>query len=277
MMPSPPPPFAARKRPGPLLASVLVIWLASIDLAVAEPSVAEIVDRTNATAYYQGKDGRATVEMTIVDKQGRTRTRKLSILRRNDPGGKNRGQRYYVYFHAPADLAKTVFMVHKHIDRDDDRWLYLPALDLVKRIAATDKRTSFVGSDFVYEDVSGRSLDADTHKLLETTKNYYVLEHTPKDKGAVNFARYTMHVHRTTFLPTRVEYYDAAGKKIRMMTVDGVETIGGYPTVTKATMHDLAAGSKTTVTYSDVRYDLDLPERIFTERYLRRPPQQHLK
>jgi len=263
--------------------SPLLLLLASLFVlggtARAEPTLDEIITRTNHAAYYQGKDGRARVKLTITDRQGRSRTRDLTILRRNEPAADNRdgNQQYYVYFHGPADVAKTVFMVHKKVGGEDDRWLYLPGLDLVKRIAAADKRTSFVGSDFVYEDVSGRSLDEDAHKLVKTTKSYYVLEHTPKQPDKVDFARYTMYVHTTTFLPTKVEYVDAKGTATRVMTVDKVETIGGHPTITKMTMEDKKTGSKTVIEYSQIEYDLGLPADVFTERYLRRVPVKYIK
>ena len=130
-------------------------------------SVQEIVDRSNLAAYYEGKDGRSHVNMTITDSQGRTRERRFIILRRDDKDGGD--QKFYVHFSRPSDVRNMVFMVWKHIGQNDDRWLYLPALDLVKRIAASDKRTSFVGSHFFYEDVSGRNPADDTHELIETT------------------------------------------------------------------------------------------------------------
>ena len=236
----------------------------------------EIVVRTNQAAYYQGDDGRATVTMTITDSQGSERTREFTVLRRNDPDSDG-DQRFYVYFHKPADFSKMVFMVHKHTEGDDDRWLYLSSLDLVKRIAASDERTSFVGSDFFYEDVSGRSPSEDDHELIKTTESYYVLEHKPKDSGSVEFARYTTYIHRKTFLPTKAEYFDASGKKYRVMTVDAVKEFDGKPTVTKATIEDLRAGSKTVIEFSNVEYDIGIPDKIFTERYLRRPPVKYLK
>lgn len=269
-----------------MIRSVAITFLLALTLgaagrtpeAVAAPTIDAIVAKTNHAAYYQGKDGRARVKMTITDKQGRTRVRELTVLRRNQPGGRDGDQQYYVYFHGPADVAKTVFMVHKKVGGgDDDRWLYLPGLDLVKRIAAADKRTSFVGSDFVYEDVSGRGLDEDTHTLTKTTKSYYVLEHVPKDRSKVSFARYVMYVHTGTFLPTKVEYLNAAGATVRVMTVDKVQKIQGHPTMTQVTIEDRTTGSKTTVEYRDVKYDLGLPAEIFTERYLRRVPVKYIK
>jgi len=260
-----------------------VLAAAPVFAAGADLSVEQIVQRTNYRAYYQGKDGRAQVAMTITDAQGRTRTRQFTILRRDDqpedaPDESFTGeQAFYVYFHRPADVNKMVFMVHKHLDRDDDRWLYLPALDLVKRIAASDKRTSFVGSHFFYEDVSGRSTALDTHELVETTANYYVLKNVPKDKTGVEFAYYIMWIHRKTFIPVKIEYYDDQGRVYRTYQALKVETIQGRPTVTKAKMADAHIGGETVLEYTDVRYDIGLPKSIFAERYLRQPPRKYLK
>jgi outer membrane lipoprotein-sorting protein len=240
------------------------------------PSVDTIVNKANHAAYYQGKSGRAQVKMTITDRGGSKRVRRMTVLRKNQ-GADDGDQKFYVYFHEPADVAKTVFMVHKKVGSEDDRWLYLPSLDLVKRIAAADKRTSFVGSDFVYEDVSGRNVKADRHKLVKTTDKYYVVESTPRSRGRVRFSRYTTYIHKSTFLPTKTEYYDRRGRKYRVMTVNKVSRVQGHPTITKITIRDLSSRSKTVVQYRNVRYGLSLPDRIFTERYLRRMPVRYMR
>ncbi len=254
------------------------------DTAAAEtPSADEIVRRANHVQYYQGRDGRATVDMTITDKDGKERTRRFVVLRRDgeekdDPSGKTDGaQKFYVYFQRPADWNKTVYLVHKHMGQDDDRWLYLPGLDLVKRIAASDERTSFVGSHFVYEDISGRNLTEDTHTVEKMTENAYVLRNTPKEPDTVEFSYYLVWVHKKTFLPYHTEYFDKKGKKYRVGSASKTETIDGYVTVTEAVMQNLNTGGKTVVRYSDIDYDMDLPESIFTERYLRNPPRKHLR
>lgn len=265
---------------GGLLAS---LWLAGAS-AETTPGVDEIIHRANQTSYYQGKDGRAQVMMTITDSQGRERERRFTILRRDVPDSDdiageayNGDQQFYVFFQRPADVNKMAFLVWKHLGSDDDRWLYLPALDLVKRIAASDQRTSFVGSDYFYEDVSGRDINADDHELLEVTDNYYVLKHTPKDPDSVEFSHYVMYVHKTSFIPVQTEYFDKNGEKYRVATALGVDTIDGYPTVTKASMEDLRSGSKTLMSYSAVTYNVGLPEEIFSERYLRRAPVNYLR
>ncbi len=238
--------------------------------------VSEVVAKANHAAYYQGKDGRAQVKMLITDKQGRKRTRNFIILRKN-MDDKDKEQKFYVYFKRPADVNKTVFMVWKHVGKDDDRWLYLPALDLVKRIAATDERTSFVGSDFFYEDVSGRNPDEDTHELLEETNNYYVVKSTPKKPDLVEFSYYKSYIHKASFIPVKIEFYDKSGKKYREAAAEKVENIQGYATVTQGSMKDLRSGSKTVLTYSSVKYDTGLPDKIFSERYLRQPPMEYLR
>lgn len=245
--------------------------------AETEPAVQDIVDKASAAAYYQGKDGKAKVSMTIVDARGRERSREFVILRTDIDDTDNGEQRFYVYFNRPADVNRTTFMVWKHVDADDDRWLYLPALDLVKRIAASDERTSFVGSHFFYEDVSGRGPDEDTHVLLEETDNYYIIESTPHRSDSVEFAKYKNWIHKTTFIPVKTEYYDNGGEAYRIYSAVKVETVDGHPTVVESRMEDLQIGGATTMVYSAVDYDVDLPEDVFTERYLRNPPRRYLR
>jgi outer membrane lipoprotein-sorting protein len=251
--------------------------------AQAAPTVEEIVAKANRAAYYQGRNGRARVAMSIKDAQGRERTREFTILRLDlEPADDTTDtftgdQKFYVYFDRPADVHKTAYLVHKHVGKDDDRWLFLPGLNLVKRIAASDTRTSFVGSDFFYEDVSGRNPADDVHELAETTDTYYVLANKPKDPKSVEFASYKMWIHKTSFLPVKAEFYDAKGEKIREAQALEVQQIQDYPTVTRSSMKDLRTGSTTTISYSKVEYNIELTEDIFTERYLRNPPRAQLR
>jgi len=262
---------------------LLGVAQASAQAAGGTPPIREIVNTADYMAYYQGRDGRARVHMVITDSQGRTRTREFTILRRDEapkgtPDKEFIGeQKFYVYFHRPADVNKMVFLVWKHIDREDDRWLYLPALDLVKRIAATDKRTSFVGSNFFYEDVSGRSLTEDKHELLEANDKEYVLKNTPKDPDSVEFSYYKMRIDRNTMIPRLIEYFDKNGEKYRVYEVLEIKEIQGYPTVVKAKMSDLRTKSNTVITYTGVKYNVGLPDKVFTERYLRRSPRRYLR
>lgn len=261
-----------------LTALVLACTVSGTDtLAELAPQAQDIVNRASAAAYYQGKDGKAAVHMSIKDAQGRERIRDFVILRTDIDGKDNSDQRFYVYFNRPADVSRTVFMVWKHAERRDDRWLYLPALDLVKRIAPGDERTSFVGSDFFYEDVSGRGPTEDRHALVETTDTYFVIESTPKERGSVEFAKYRAYIHKTTFIPVKIEYFDDRGTVYRSYEAVKVETIQGFPTVVESRMTNVPSGGSTSLRYSRVEYNVDLPQDIFTERYLRNPPHRYLR
>jgi outer membrane lipoprotein-sorting protein len=249
-------------------------------------SVDEIVQKSNHMALYQGIDGKGTVSMTITDKQGRTRKRVFNMLRKDD-GDSDTDQKYFVLFKKPADIRKMVFMVHKHAasGKDDDRWLYMPSLDLVKRIAASDKRTSFVGSDFLYEDISGRNPAEDTHELIRTTDSCYVLKNTPKNTSSVEFKYYVAHIDKKTFLPMKIEYFknnDRVYRVIESLKVVDVEANNNgakeiYPTVVSTVAKDLEKGTKSEMTFSKTKYNIGLNDNIFTERYLRRPPRNAMR
>jgi len=260
-----------------ILGFSLPIFAAGENSASKEiPDVQTIVNKANVVAYYQGKDGKAKVKMTITDKQDRKRQREFIILRKDVEDGGD--QKYFVYFQRPADVRKMVFMVHKHtdLDKDDDRWLYLPALSLVKRIAAGDKRTSFVGSDFLYEDVSGRSLKEDTHELIQTTGEMFVIKNVPKQPDTVEFNYFNVSIDRKTYVPVKMEFYDKKNKLYRVIESKKVEKIQDFPTVVKSVVSNLKTGSKTEMEFSNVKYDINLKD-IFTERYLHRPPREAIR
>ena len=235
-------------------------------------NVDEIINKANLVSYYAGKDGKSKVKMIITDSQGRKRNREFKILRFNVKDGGE--QKFYVYFEKPTDVARMTYMVWKNLGKDDDRWMYLPALDLVRRIAASDKRSSFVGSHFVYEDVSGRGVDTDIHELLGEEDGFYKIKNTPKDDQGIEFSTYAVWIDKNNFMPMKAEYYNKAGDLIRTIEALEVKDIDGHPTVFKSQATDFERGGQTVMEFSDVQYDIGLDDNIFTERYLRKPPMQ---
>ena len=218
------------------------------------------------------------VRMRLMKKTGSERIRELTMLRKNLPDGH---QKYFVYFHKPADVRQMIFMVWKYPEQNDDRWLYIPAIKLVKRIAADDSRSSFVGSDFTYEDVSGRDLTADTHTLLREDvlngRTCYVVESVPKNKKSAGYQRKISWIDKEHFLPLKEEYYDQRGELFRLYTAEEISDEHGFPTAMKRMMLNVKSGHRTEVTVQEIRYDLGLSESIFSERYLRQPPMQWLR
>lgn len=263
------------RRLTPGLAALLI----GLPLAASgedDPEVMEIVEQANRAAYYAGDDGRAEARMRIVDERGRTQTRQFTILRKDVEDGGD--QHYLVTFSRPSEYRGVAFLVEKHPDDDDDRWLYLPDQDLERRIAPGDKRTSFIGSHVFYEDVSGRDIHNDTYELLETTDEHYKIRAVPKDdEDDVEFSAYTMWIDRETHLPVTTEYEDEDGEVYRRMESSDIETIDGHPTPTRMRMEDEVMGGYTEVQFRGQTYDLGLPTDIFSERSLRNPPREWLR
>ncbi len=251
---------------------MVLLMLGLVGAAETAPEVMEIILKAEKAAYYAGQDGMADVNMKIHDANGGVRERDFRILRLNIGEG---AQKFYVFFREPADVRNMAYLVWKNgPGKDDDRWLWLPSIGRVNRIAPGDKRTSFVGSDFVYEDVSGRNPNDDVHELVETTEEAYRIKSTPKDPGSVEFAFYEVWIDKVTFLPRKAEYTNARGELYRRVSADKVEEMGGHPTVVVSTVEDLARNSRTVNTFSNVLYDVGLKENIFSERFLRRPPRE---
>jgi hypothetical protein len=232
-----------------------------------------IVARSLRAFHYAGDDMRAQVTMRLGGAGGAGRVRELVMLRRNLEGGR---QEVFTYFQSPPDVKWMTFLVHKHPERDDDRWIFIPALEQVRRIAARDKSSSFVGSDFSYEDMSGRELGDEKNRLIGEDvvgeRPCHVVEGTPT--GAAAHARRRAFIDKEHFLPLREEYLDGAGRVIKTFTADEITRQGGVFTVTRATMKNERTGHRTEIVLRDVSYDLGLDDAAFSELALRSPPRR---
>lgn len=231
-----------------------------------------IMKEAHLNMYYAGEDGRAMVEMTLEDKRGKTRNRTFVMLRKDlEDGGE---QKYFTYFYEPNDVRRTTFMVWKDPAEDDARWIYVPAIDLVKRISANDKGSSFVGSDFSYEDVSGRHWGDDTHKLLREEdldgRAAWVIESIPKEDDS--FSKKITWVGKEARMPLKEEYYGKKGELERVFLSENLETVDGYPTVLRRTMTNVKKNHKTVVEFTKIDYDMGIEDDVFTERNLKSPP-----
>lgn len=243
----------------------------------ADLGASEIVKRSLDAFYYAGADMKARVVMKLINPQGQVRERDMTMLRLNIGGSAY--QRYYIYFHGPADVKGTSFLVWKYPVKEDDRWIYVPALRLVKRIAAEDKRSSFVGSDFTYEDVSGRDLEDETYALLRkeefSGRPAYVIE--SRRKAGADYAKRISWIDQERWLPLKEEYLNARNEVIRIFNADRIEQKGKHWTVTARSMKNAQSGHRTEVVFKDVEYDVGLKQDVFTERYLRDAPAQWVR
>ena len=110
--------------------------------------------------------------------------------------------------------------------------------------------------------------------MIETTDSHFILKNTPKDPAGVEFSFHNVWIDRKTFMPTKAEYYDKEGRKYRLVEALEVQEIQGYPTVTKSRVRDLVSGGETVNEFTKIKYDIGLDDKIFSERYLRRPPKE---
>ena len=245
----------------------------------------EIMENEQQAFYSPGKDMKAEIRMELITAAGEKRIRVLTMLRWNAP--KSKDQKYFLYFREPSDVRGMTFMVWKYPLKESDRWIYVPSIDLVRRIAASDARSSFVGSDFTYEDVSGRNIAADTHTLIREEKvgdrDCYLVESVPKQP--IDYVKRISWIDKTTFLHLKEEYSDVQNQLARVFTADKIEEIAApegagrksFPTAVKRTMKNLKTGHRTEVTYTSISYNVGLQDNIFTERYLRNPPERWIK
>ncbi|RJQ52408.1 MAG: outer membrane lipoprotein-sorting protein [Nitrospiraceae bacterium] len=256
---------------------ILLIMLLPAGASALAPE--EVMKKSQEAFLYQGKDFKARVMMKLISKGGQERIRELTMLRKNygESGG---AQKYFMYFYQPADVKDMTFMVYKFPAKDDDRWLFVPAINMVRRIAAQDKSSSFVGSDFTYEDVSGRDIEDDNHTITKEekldAKDCYVIKSAPKAQD-VDYSYKLSWIDKGSFLPLKEEYYDKKGELYRVFSADEIKDVKGFPTITKRTMKNLLSGHRTEVTYTKADYSIGIEDSLFSERFLKQPPKKWIE
>lgn len=243
------------------------------------PSADEIMPQYYTAFYAPAKDSRIEARLDLIDSKGTKRTRRLTIWRLNlNPEGTL--QKVLIYFHEPPDVRGLSIMVWKYPDRDDDRWMFIPALNMIRRLSARDYSQSFVGSDFTYEDGTGRDVSIDTHRFVreEALKGTpcYIVETTPGSKSS--WTRQVIWIDKNTLLPKRQEFYNVNNKLERVFSGEPAEVIktsngnGAFPTMLKRKMENVLTGHHSVFSFLSVEYNIGLKESDFTERYMKHPP-----
>ena len=258
-----------------LMIVALLMPGATVEANAQDTDALAIMNDSHLAYYYAGDGGHAKVSMVLTDKKGRTREREFWMLRRDveDMGD----QRYYTYFLKPADVRRTGFLVHKNAAGNDNRWLYIPALDLVKRIAANDRGSSFVG----YEDVSGRLPILDNHEILGedmvNERAVIKIKNSPKDPKTADYAYRISYIDKENHLPLKEEYFDKKGRLARLFEILKVEEVEGYPTASERRMTNSRKGSFTVLSFSETTYVAKLDADDFSERMLKNPPREYTR
>ena len=223
-----------------------------------------------------GRDARSSMRMKLYDRQGRLRERAMTMSSLRGSGG----DRLLIRFTYPNDIRGTGFLVWEHPQADDERFLYLPSLGRVRRIAGSETQESFVGSDFTYEDIGGREFDEYTYSIVEENASWtppsggaarpaWRLESRRKDASA-QFPRVVSLILKENFVVVQADIYNRRNEKQKTYGVRRLEQVEGIWTAMDAEMTNALEKSRTELVVEKVDYNVGLKESDFTRRELER-------
>ena len=220
----------------------------------------------------------SNMQMQLIDKNGHKRVRDMKTYSK-DIGD---DEKKLIFFLSPSDVKNTAFLTYdyKSEEKDDDQWLYLPALNKTKRIPASDKDSSFMGSDFSYFDMTEPVLSDFNIKLIKESvvkrksgnEKVWIVEMTPKTdevRDETGYLKSVAYVRQDNYMLTRAKFYLKKAKRVKYMDVKKVEKIDGIDVATitvmtmkkgKRTIH------KTILIQSDVKMNQNLKEDMFSIR-----------
>lgn len=224
-----------------------------------------------------GRDSRLAMTMRLFDRRDRVRERQLEFASLRGAENGRRADRLLMRFKYPADIRGTGFLVIEHPQADDERFLYLPALGRVRRIAGEEKQDSFVGSDFTYEDMGGRELDDYTYTTLDAsavwtspageTRPAWRLESRARDAGAA-YPRVVSLVLKDIFVVVAAENYNRRGEVAKQFEVRALEPVSGIWTALEMAMRNLRDRTRTELSVTKAEYNVGLSEADFSRRAL---------
>ncbi len=258
------------------LALVFVIGALTLAAQRSEPDaetadwIARQVDQRDT-----GTDSRLEMTMTLFDRQGRTRERRLTVTTLR--GSEARGDRVLVRFEAPNDIKGTGLLVWEHPAGEDERFLYLPALGRVRRIAGAEKQESFVGSDLSYEDIGGRELDEYQYAIVERNSTWtspsgesfpaWRLESKSRDARAAN-PRVVSLVRKDNFVVVSADIFNQRNEREKRYEVRDLRQVEGIWTAMALSMANDRQRTRTELAVTSTRYNVGLTENAFTRREL---------
>jgi len=236
----------------------------------------------NMEARETGKTMHAIMKMTLIDKNGESRERIIETWSMIYDEEKNLNQSV-MEFKSPATVKGTRFLQIEQDGRNDDQWIFLPALGRVRRIAASEGNASFMGSDFTYDDMKLQSGHGDReHQLLreERTGKFdcYVVESRSKDGSDSQYAKLISWITKEHFIPVQVEFYDKNdGELLKVLTTDeNIEKIDGIWTVFDTKIENIRENHRTRLTtlrnaegLPFIEYNKTIDPRRFTQNFIR--------
>lgn len=209
---------------------------------------------------YSAKDTTAVVKMELEDKDGTISSRKLIMYQK----GTNKR---LIKFLEPADVKGMAFL-----DSGDDKmYLYLPAMHKIRRIAGHVKNDTFAGTDFSFDDLSS---DRFSNRMSVTKMteqgDHYILDLAAKAGTDSQYGRLVMSVRKADFMFAKIEFFDKAGSKWKVMERKDFRQAGPYKQSYWAEIVDLKRQHKTRNLVEKIDTDTGLKDRFFSKRQLKR-------
>ncbi len=230
---------------------------------------------TKVDARDDGKSIEEDMYMILIDKNSKKRTRDIKSYSKDFGKDTHR----IMFFKSPADVKNTSFLTYDYDNpsKDDDQWLYLPALKKVKRIPSSDKSSSFMGSDFSYFDMTDRDLSDYNFKLIKEMKvrghDAWMIESTPRNKKVVKESGYSKTiavVRKDNFVVVRAINYLTNGKKkyLDLKKIHKQKGVWVVDEMSMTTKKGKSTQHKTLLKFRNIKVNGNLSDSIFTTRRL---------
>lgn len=258
------------KRFKKVLAIVLFIMTAPV-LTLAQTKITGLKIVENVYNRPVGDDMQGDLVMTLTNSRGENRVRKIKQFTK-DLG---KIEKKIMFFQYPADVRNTSFMTwgYDEAGKDDDQWIYLPALKKIKRISSDSKSDYFMGSDFTYDDLGDRHPTDDVHKLLreETFEGNlcYVVESVSKDEEYM-YSRTLTWVVKDKWIGLKKEFYDEDGDHLKTLTVKKYDEINSFWIILHSQMHNIQKNHTTDMELKRVKINSGIAVNKFTARMMKR-------
>jgi hypothetical protein len=277
-----------RRAAVPLLVLALVASARTYGAAQGPRLTADAVAR-RVQDRDTGRDSRQRLRMKLIDRRGRVRERALEVtaLRGREAPGAARtapdGDRLLIRFTYPNDIRGTGFLVWEHPSAEDERFLYLPSLSRVRRIAGSETQDSFVGSDFTYEDIGGREFDEYTYAFAGAdgenatwtapggggSRPAWRLE-SKRRAASAQFPRVVSLVLKDSFVVVQADIYNRRNERQKEYVVRRLEQVQGVWTVMDSEMGNALEKTRTELVVERAEYNVGLEESHFSRRELER-------
>lgn len=244
-----------------IILTALFVAVATLASAQTGRDIAQRVkDRPDGDTRY------AEMQLTLIKKNGDQRERKM-VSWAMDEGKDTKKIMFFTY---PGDVKGTGFLTwdYDETGKDDDKWLYLPAMKKTRRISGASSKTDyFMGTDFTYDDMGGRNVDEDTHTLLREEMRdghqCWVVESVPVDTREI-YSRKVSWIRQDCDAAVYVEFYDKLNKLHRVMTVLDLQQVEGFWTIMKMEMKNVQNGHSTQIVVSNPGYNIEVDKNMFT-------------